>query len=484
MAPPSSTRKGGAPGRHVYDAIVIGGQLGGILSTALLARRGLQVLHVPHDGLTEQYTHGEVSLPNAPLLMPPVKSLPALEELLNEIGVVAALSRSVQVTPLQLLEKNRWYELSHDEKRRGPELARAFGDAAEAFDERTRRAQAAGDTSDAFFAAKPDLPPDGLFARWKFKRMLSRFSTLDTDTPLKSDELLRKLLPFTGAADVALGRARTLGRTLVGPAIFPGGREGLWQALATRARELGAEILTPNEPIERLTPEGGGVGVRLAHHDAVYRAGVLLAAMDLDVLSALVPDKQRKAADKIAPAVQSSRALFTLNLVLPESALPRGLGTLALLDAPSLGGAMLLQVLPASKPEQRVLSVSVPANASIRTQGETAINALKQQVHAELARVMPFTKAHVTLESTPWLDAPRVVAGAGEPAPLFELPDTAWLGVAGFTTQSPWKRILLASRQVLPGLGLEGEVMAALRAVRTTEAVLKKNDPLKARKSA
>lgn len=484
MAPPASSRKGGAPGRHVYDVIVIGGQLGGVLSTALLAKRGLQVLHVPHDGLTEPYTHGDATLPNAPLLLPPVKALPAFEESLNELGLGSTISRALQTTPLQLLEAERWYELSHDEKRRGPELARVFGADAEAFDERTRKAQAAGDASDAFFASKPDLPPDGLWARWKFKRALSRFATLDTDTPLKSDELLRKLLPFTGGADVALSRARTLGRTLAGPALFPGGREGLWQQLATRARELGAEVLTASEPIERVTPEGSVVGVRLAHHDAIYRAGVVLAAMDLDVLSTLVPDKQRKAADKVAPLVESRRALFTLNLVLPESALPRGLGPLALLDAPKLGGALLLQVLPGPKPEQRVLSVSMPADVSIRAQGESAISELKQRVHAELARVMPFTRAHVTLESTPWLDAPRVVAGAGEPAPLFELADSAWLGVSGFTTRSPWKRVLLASRQVLPGLGFEGEVLAAWRAVRTAEAVLKKNDPLKTRKSA
>ncbi len=482
MSPP--TRRGTAPGRHVYDAIVIGGQLGGILATALLAKRGLQVLHVAHDGLNEPYTHGDAKLPLTPFLMPPVKAIPSFDEALAELGLSAIIGRLMQPVPLQLLEQHRWYELSHDEKRRGPELARALGDDAEAFDERARKAQSVADASDSFFQSKPDLPPDGMIARWKFKRHLARFAALDTDTPLQSDELLRKLRTFIGGADVALGRARTLGRALAGPVLFPGGRDALWQQLADRARELGADVLPGDEPIERLVLEGSGAGVRLSKHDAVYRAGFLLAAMDLDVLTRLVPEKQRKAAMKSLPLVSADKAIFTMNLVVPEKSLPRGLGVLALIDAPAIdGGAVLLQLLPGANAEQRVLSVSAPAPVGLRAGGEPAVRALMTQLHAALARVMPFTKQHVTLESTPWLDAPRVVSGDGEPAPIFTLPESSWLGVAGHVTQSPWKRVLLTGRQVLPGLGLEGEVLAAQRAVRLTEATLRKNDPLK-RKTA
>jgi hypothetical protein len=153
-----------------------------------------------------------------------------------------------------------------------------------------------------------------------------------------------------------------------------------------------------------------------------------------------------------------------------------------LLHAPSLeGGCALLEVSPGSSAELRVLSVTLEAAVGLRTSGEPAVKALVAQVHGALERVMPFTKQHVTSESSTWLDAQHVIAGHGEPHPLFQLPDDAWLGVAGTKTQSPWKRVLLAGRQVLPGLGFEGEVLAAQRAVRLAEQVLKKNDPLKRR---
>lgn len=476
-------RRGAAPGRHVYDVIVAGGQLAGALAAGLLAKRGLQVLYVPHDGLSAPYTHGEAKLAHAPFILPPLKAAAALDAALMELGLHAPVSRALRVVALQLLEAERWFELSHDEKRRGPELARALGDGAEAFDELTRQAEAAAASSDAFFASQPDLPPEGFFNRWTFKRSLRRYRGLDTDTPLAEPSLLRSLLPVIACVErpAALTRARVLGRTLAGPAIYPGGREGFLHQLAERARELGADVQPADEAIERLSLERDAVGVRLARTDTVYRAPLVVAAMDLDVVARLLPEKPARAAQPSLARVTASRALLTMHWVLPERGLPRGLGELALLPSPALeGGAALLQVSQGPTAEQRVLSVTAPAPLAIKTAGEPAVRALLGQIHAALERVMPFTKAHVTLESTPWLDAPHVVAGRAEPTPLFALGPEAWLGVSGLETGSPWKRIVLASRQVLPGLGVEGEVLAARRAVQRVEARLKKQDPLRA----
>lgn len=478
--------KRNAPGRHVYDAIVLGGQLGGALAAGLLAKRGLTTLYVPHDGLGEGYAHQGQRLPHAPFLVPPIKSVAAFDEALTELGLQQQVSRALKSVPLQLLEADRWFELSHDEKHRGPELARAMGSQAEAFDEQVRKAQSAGDASDAFFAAKLEFPPEGFFGRWKFKRQVPRFSGLSHETPLDTTGLLSRLARFVTHVEQpsTLTRARTLGRALQGPCLYEGGREGLWTQLAERARELGADVLGPDEQIERVVFEGGLPGIRLVRGDTTYRAGIVLAAVDLDVLTRLVPENQRKAAAK-APASQANKGLVTFHLSLPEAALPRGLGRLALLDAPKLeGGVALLETLPGPSADQRILSVTLEAPLGLRAGGEPAVKALLAQVHVALERVMPFTRPHVTHESSPWFDAQHVVAGRGEPHPLFQCPADSWFGVTGLRTVSPWKRVFFAGRQVLPGLGFEGEVLAAQRAVRLAELTLKKNDPLKQRKTA
>lgn len=477
-------KRGTAPGRHVYDVIVIGGQLAGVFTSALLARHGLQVLHVPHDGSTEPWARGPLRLEHAPFLMPPPRAVPVLDELLNELGVGTTFARALTTSPLQLLQAERRFELTHDERRRGPELSRVLGDGAEAWDELLRRAERAGDAADAFFAAKLDFPPEGFFARWRFKRQLPKFQGLDATSPLPKSELLNSLLPFvqSAAQPPELTRARVLGRVLQGPLLHPQGREGVWQLLAERARELGADVISGTETVERLVLERNTVGVRLSRADTIFRAGFLVSALDLDALAPLVPDKQRPAAQKLALPVTS--ALVTFHLELPERALPRGLGALCLLEAAGLqGGAALLQVHPGAAADQRVLSVTVSASPGLRAGGEVALKALESGVHAALATVMPFTRQHVTSTACSWLDAPNVSDGRFEPQPQFQLPAAAWLGVTGLSTSSPWKRVLFANRQVLPALGLEGEVLAARRAAGLIERALKKNDPLK-RKSA
>ncbi len=476
--------QGTTPGRHVYDVIVLGGQIGGILTTALLAKRGLHVLHVPHDGLGTRYAHGELKLPHAPFLLPPIKLIPSLDGALQELGLSNVINKSVHVVPLQLLEQERWFELNHDEKRRGPELARVFGNEAETFDELMRRAQLAADSSDSFFQTRPEFPPASMWARWKFKRLLANFPGLGVDSPLASDALVRKLSFFVAPVEHPgpLTRARTLGRVLAGPAIYSGGREGFWQVLAERARELGADVLGADESVERLVLESRTVAVRLTKTDTLYRGVFLVAGMDLETLTPLMPEKTHSAVAKMLPTVSAQKSLFTLNLVLAERALPRGLGALALVDAPTMENGVMLIQISAARGAQRVVSVSVVAPLALKAAGEPAVRALISQIHAELARVMPFTKSHIALESTPWLDAPS--APRAEAAPLFPSPPDGWLRITGVSIQSPWKRVLLASRQVFPGLGLEGEVLAARMVVKVVEESRQKALGLQTRKRA
>lgn len=482
------------PGRHVYDAIVFGGQLAGTITTALLARHGLHVLLVPHDGLSAPYVHGDWRLPHAPFVMPPLKEIPLLEEQLLALGVTSLVHRQLRAPPLQLIEPRRRFERSPDEAVRVKELTRALGPAAEAYDAAWSAAVEASTASDPFFSTHPDLPPEGFFASWRFKRALAKVEGLAQDTPLEETSPLRALLPW--AAPVSNGgpltRTRALGHLLAAPTVFPGGREGLLTLLQERARELGADVLHPDEAVQLLAFEGAlAAGVRLTRTDTVYKAPILVAACDLEVLTKVIPEARQKAADKALARVPSSKALFTLNAVVPEKALPRGLGELALVRSEAFdGGAVLLQVSAvrtagdADSPEHRVLTVGVPAPSQLRAGGEPAIRAFIGTIWSALDELLPFTRQHAVLESTPWLDAGPVAAGRGEPWPIFTVPEDAWLGVSALGTSSPWKHLLLANRQVLPGLGIEGEALAAGRAVKQIEAKLKKTDPLKARRPA
>ncbi len=492
-------RRTAGPGRHVYDAAVVGGQLPGALCAALLAKRGLQVLLVEHDGAASGYVHGDWRLPLEPFVMPPLKAVPALEEALAELGLGTAVHRAARppAPMLQLLLPKVWMDLPGDPRARTKELTRALGKDGEAFEQLLTRASASGDTADAFVHAKPELPVEGLFAGWKQGRLLKRFTGLDADTPLSAqaplERLLLGLLPLLGFADEPgpTSRARLLGKVLGGPLTFPGGRQGLTRAFAERARELGADVVGTEDVAHALAFEGSKpVGVRLGRSEQVYRAGFVVGASDARALAALVPEARRKTLDDAAARLEAKRLLFVHHVVLPEEALPRGLGELALLEAGDAElGTLVVQLFPARRATsdadsqgERVLTVAAPVPAGARAGGEPAVKALVAKLWGSLEAVLPFSRRHAVLESTPWLDAPRVADGTHEPHPLFVLPQDSALGLTGLALGGAYGRFALANRQVLPGLGLEGEAQVALRAAARVEHALKKQDPLKARR--
>ncbi|MCU0700967.1 MAG: desaturase, partial [Myxococcaceae bacterium] len=228
------------------------------------------------------------------------------------------------------------------------------------------------------------------------------------------------------------------------------------------------------------------IGLRLRKGDTTYRAGALVAACDLSTLAPLLPDARKGPLEKLSRQVTSRRALFTTHAVLPERALPRGLGALGVIEGTDAElGPVLFEVSPARRTHQesadKVLSFTVRAATQLRSGGEPAVQALVDRVWASVHDVFPFTRAHVTLQSSPWVDSPRVVAGVAEPFPNFEPGPDSVLGISGLTTASPWPRLYVASRQVLPGLGLEGEALAAQRAIAAVEKrLVSKKDPLKA----
>ena len=120
MSTPLKTRPSNVPGRHSYDVAVVGGQLAGAIAAALLARRGMKVLYVEHDGTGPGYQHEGWLLPYAPCVFPAFKSVAALEETLEELGLNTEAHRTLKVPApaLQLLLPDERVDLFADPTRR------------------------------------------------------------------------------------------------------------------------------------------------------------------------------------------------------------------------------------------------------------------------------------------------------------------------------------------------------------------------------
>jgi len=495
---------GAHPTNVVYDVIVLGSQLAGAVTGALLVKRGYRVLFVDPDGLGPHYEHKGYQLAYAPSMLPHLRRMPPAEAALTELGIGVDLFRALDggaVADLQLLFPRHRVDLSVEPERRAAELAREFPAEKDAILANLGAAQARAEATDPFFRLALPFPPEGFFERRAVKKAAQGCPPVLADgeifealarTPFA--DALRSLGRFLthledGEAG-SLARLRPLAQLLHGACRYPGGYSGLREAVRARLADLGGSVLgAPHAPaeVEELLFDGGRFsGIKLHGSSNVYRGECLVCGMDVAALSALIPPraKKRHLAD-LLESVRVRRHLFTVNMVIKDEGLPLGLKELALVHpGDEHHGPVLLEVQRARKAGkdgagERVLCASALVAHNEHSNSDERIKSVADRLEKVIEDLAPFVEQHVVERSVPSLHARHFKGTRIVYHPLLEVDADHVLGIAGLPHRTPCKNLFLASREVVPGLGLEGEFLAATRAATLVQGVIKKHDPLK-----
>jgi hypothetical protein len=338
------------------------------------------------------------------------------------------------------------------------------------------------------------LPPESFWDRRDLKRIATQLprdeagllAALPAGSPIRS--LISLPVGFAthlkdpgGIAHARLGeqhRAGTWG--------IEGGREALRALLLERVQGSAGEVR--NEVVRGLvTRRGRVVGVGVGDKSHTVGCEMVVAATSATELLTLYPDdpshKLRQAAAH-GPAAWRYR----LHFVAPVSALPDPLGSLAYIvrdpAAPLLGGnALMLHVA-----EGHGQTVTLTVEALADDVSPASLAALRTSIHSTMTWLFPFLDRHLVAVWSPHearppegqgkeaLSGPSTPAGpplAPEPIWSFEAPE---LGICGLPYTLGIKGLVLASRQILPGLGLEGELAAGWGAARITGLRHKRRD--------
>jgi len=508
--------------RQLHDVLVIGSQLGGLVAAALLAKRGHRVRVIDHDGQRDGYPDQGYTLPYAPALLPPLKGLPAAEAAFGELGMLTDLGRAL--TPhepaLQILAPGHRFDLPHDAALRARELAREFADPKGA-EAAWAALQAAPELADAFFKDAAPFPALGFFEQWRSRRRAQADASLQQALTMPPPEghpiaaVARGLAGFVthldAGASSGLALSRALGLWLRGPQREVPGHLGVRGLLHKRIRELGSEVQGLDRPavVDELQIRGSRVtGVKLQGDDGLHVGRAVISGTDAQALRRLVPPQARKKhlAEQL-DAVRLQRFLLAVNLVVPARDLPQGLAALGvLIPRDEALGLLVYEVLPAvrgapappasgsARPisaktgradagtanpdDERVICVAALVRAPTRDLGDEPLEQLAAQVRAAMLEVLPFVRPKVV--SVPLLTKGANRGSRLSPHPLFEIDEPAVLGVTGLSLRTPLHNLFLASREVLPGLGVEGELLTGLRVAERVQRVLHKKDPLAA----
>ena len=505
--------------QRIYDVCVIGSQLGGVLAGALLARRGYRVLHVDHDGIGASYDDGGYLLPYAPALFPSPRLLPAAELALSELGLTTDTVRALEpcAPDLQLLLPRHRVDLGHDPARRQQELRREWPDDAARLEEAFAELSRLFDAASPFLKAMPPLPPAGFGERRAVSKAI-KFAAAAPGAAKRSVEEANAFEaveghPLTGALAIAqrflgyldgpappLAVSRLLGGVLRGSYRLAGGHHGLRETIRRKIAESRGEILGADRETavaERLEVDGGRVeAVRLDGSPNAWVARVFVAATDAPALRRLLPPEEEDGKfARLLQGIKPVRQLLALNLVVKAAALPPALGTsvLALRDAggaDALENAVFIQVNPARRDkgkgesevvaDERIVCAAgfVPADA--REHGQEHLASRGRQIREAVADAIPFFERHLVRESLPALASPRERRGSRLlPHPLYEVELEQVLGITGLPCRSPYKNLVFAGREVVPGLGLEGEFHAGLQAAAAAQELLGRKDLLR-----
>lgn len=455
----------------------------------MLAHRGFRVL-AAGALVDERYSVGPYVLPRAPLQMVGTEG-PALKRLLGELNLVQLFRRRIEPNrpSFQLLLPDHRLDVGDDLAREvGRELPEALG----WLETAGARLRQVSDTVESIVGQDLILPPDGFWDRRDASRVGARLpaSGEDLEAPLPPDHPLRLLhkLPALFTTDahplthVALARAGDLYRR--GTYRLDGGRQGLRALLLDRLKTHSGDVRPELEPVAILLRRGKVTGVRFAGHDDTVNCSHVLCGFGADRVLALCDGDKPPRRLQEAAAIKPAWHRYLLHLVAPLDALPDALGRFAFSvrdpAAPLEGGNALAIHLADGYGKHAVLSVEALAPDP----SPEGLAKLRADVRAHLDALLPFVDRHLLCVHSPHDGLPpeRIDAPAPPPQPMdpvWALPGERMLGFCGLPHGTGVKHLYLASRQILPGLGLEGELAAGWGAARLILQSERKRDAVK-----
>ncbi len=494
-----------------YDVAVIGGQPAGIIAAALLAKRGRRVLWVDNAEDGHTYRHQGFYLPLVPSLVPNLDNAPAAQRVFDELGLGPEL-RSVAhpaSQSFQAVMPNHRLDVAPELPALLTELGIEFPDVRPALETFFERLFAIDDEISAFFAEHIPLAPARMGERWRAKRLQSQLDHLSVpfeeeawlanipeNHPLR--ELLLGPLYFFGhlAAEQpsTLQAVRLIARYFRGVLEFSDTLGGLAAFMQRAAHSAGVEVHRDAE-VTHIETDGRRIKqLELASERMPLTADYFIASTLGPFHTLLPPGAHTAHLAAEEEGVRATYSLLVMNLVVHRDVLPKGMGKALFLlngrrqarDETPADPPAFLQRYPAQRgevgstrgkqsvvdEEHEVLCAACPVRTSEVVHSPERLRSLRTQLVARVGRVVPFLNDFLRDTSLPADPSTWDVEAQGAPRridpwrlhPLFTPGEPPFLGVAGRSPHTYYKNLLHCGREVLPGLGIEGEYMSGLAA--------------------
>jgi phytoene dehydrogenase-like protein len=487
--------------RSSYDVIAVSSRLGTLFAAALLAKRGFRVLVIQHDTLPGLYGIEDLRLPRAPFNFTAADT-PIARRIFAELALHQSFRQKAVVRDpaFQVVMPGHRFDLAAEPGDLSRELEREFPTVARAVEGFFAREAHLRRALDVALDQDLALPPSTFLERRAVMRALRAVPAeeLSVTDPLREipEEhpfrlVLHAPLRFADTMDPdyahGLRARRAFASWCTGGATIDGGVDAVRELLLACVRGHKGQVLE-RDKIDRIHVDARGVvqGVRLAASGDDIGGTYVLLGGDVASYLGMLPDRRpfEELFERTGePVVRYYR--YTLNLVVRREAVPAGMARDAFVvrdpERPLAGANCLhLETHRADAAGRRTICVEALLPRRAVEEATGFLETLRESIVAAVAEVVPFLG-----ENLLWVDSPHdgrpardVVRGLDvEPSErwargprtmetVLGYPMTSTHGLTALPTRTPITNLLLSNEQVVPGLGLEGTMLAAWSAAR------------------
>jgi phytoene dehydrogenase-like protein len=502
-----------------FDVIVLGRSIGALTAAAILARRDFTVLVLGQGERAASYRLDRRALLRRAFTLLAATS-PTWRKVVVELAQSQTWKRRVEpASPMmQILAPRRRLDVPPDMALFGREIDREYPELRHLVGELYAELGRVNGAADEAFERDAVWPPGTFWERRETNRVAALLPHVraEPDADLLSE--LPRGHPFRQivtssvlfATDLSslpppFAVARLHGAWTRGVYLLARGEEELAEMLVDRISACGGRCQFDDRAASLHLRRGAAAGVLIDGDVQPTGASFVLADSDGETLALLSGGEGiHKRAQREWPRITSSVGRFVVSLVVRREGLPEPLGPHAFIlpgpgdrPAPKPRGGIApssARMAPAQRPVVHLQRVGrsgvgegeelLVAEMRLPDRGPVALHDARQAVLAVVQSELPFLERHLLVvdsvhDGLPvWVyeDGKRhrveraTLRGASStPEPMvrqLEVDPPGYLGLAGEPIRGPIERTLLVGRSVLPGLGQEGQLLAAWGAAR------------------
>lgn len=501
-----------------YDAVVLGRSLPALVTAALLARRDFRVLLLGQGQRPQTYRFdGRVLCRRSFVLL--AASSPAFRRVLQELACAPQFRRRTQaLDPMfTVIGDERRVEVAPDMELFSREVDREFPEVRQLVDELYTTIAQVNAAADLAFERDNVWPPGTLWERLETGRVAHSLPFVRAE---RSVDLLGKFprghafrdlvsVPAQFATHLAsapeqlpaFALARLHGAWTRGIVALAQGEDELTDFLIERIEAHGGVCNLSGRARSLWIRHGSAAGVLEEGSDEPTGSGVVISDQFGEALAELSGGEGvTKAARRDWPRMTTEARRFVVSLIVKRALLQAPLGTIAfvlpqkksrpdprrpVVRIECLDPTRLPDPTP-SAPEEMLLV----AECILPTRGALTLLEAREAVLATLREALPFLDQHLICVDSPHDGLPlydyssgtrrevdrlhlRGAAPGAEPMErLWTVDPSGYLDLGGEPVRGPIPGTYLVGKTVLPALGQEGELVAALS---TARIVMKKN---------